>query len=97
MSLFDSVRARRGGTGCVDARCIGGLRGLPGDCIESRAVMGEEGTVGRTAMGGGRRFGGARLNVERTAVAGGEGTINEVFHTGAEGGGPPWVVIGTRC
>lgn len=94
-SFFDSVRAR---TGSVDARCIdGGLRGLIDDGIESAGVMGEDGTGGRTAIGGGRRFSlsGARvgtLNDERTAVAGAGGTSNEDFHTGAEGGG--WTATG---
>lgn len=42
--------------------------------------------------GGGRRFPfsagrDGRLKVDRIAVAGGGGMLNEVFHTGAEGGG----------
>lgn len=60
-------------------------------------TMGEGGTGGRTLSDMGRffllfRVGGGMLKVDRTAVSGGGGILNDVFHTGAEGRGS-----GTGC
>jgi len=56
------------------------------------SVTGDDGTGERTLMGGGRRFifvtfGWARSKLERLAVAGGGGRVNESFQTGADGSG----------
>lgn len=86
----DSVRGRRTGNGRACLRDKGGW--LEESSDSTTMAAGEEGTGGRMPIGGGRRlaFGVAcegRSNVGRTAVAGGGGTVNEVFHIGAEGGG----------
>jgi len=54
--------------------------------------MGEGGTGGRIPRGVGRRFdllvgSAGRSNVGRKAVAGGIDIVNDVFQTGADGGG----------
>ena len=94
-SFRDSVRLRTGGSDIDCARCCGkGLIAWPKACVSSAttAVTGEDGTGGNMEIDGCRRLplGAARkevLDVERTAIPGGEGSLNEVFHTGAEGGG----------
>lgn len=75
MSFLDSVRIR--------------TRGIESCCGCSTEVeIGEEGTGGRTAMGGGRRldFGEGRENDGRMVD---DGRLNDVFQAGAEGGGLP--------
>jgi hypothetical protein len=85
IGLLDSVRARGGG------RDKSGFRGarLSGVSAWSTMILiGEGGTGGRIPRGTGLRFGFVgRSNEDRIAVAGGMGKLNDVFHTGAEGGG----------
>jgi hypothetical protein len=83
--FLDSVRVREGG------RDICGFRDtrLSGVSAPSTTIlMGEGGTGGRIPRGTGLRFGFVgRSNDGRIAVAGGMGKLNDVFHTGADGGG----------
>lgn len=94
-SLRDSTRLRTGGSTsgvAVESRTADREGAADGLSASITSVMGDDGTGGRMLRFVGRSLDlavgrGGSWKVDRTAVAGGGGIENEVFHTGAEGRG----------